>query len=263
MKSCKLVGLRAMEIIDVPVPSLRTDSDVLIRVERVGVCGSDVHYYSDGRIGSQIVEYPWTIGHEGAGVVAEVGSAVGKVKIGDRIAFDPAMPCGACEQCLIGRPHTCLNLKFLGCPQQVEGCLAEYLVLPERSCLPIPEAMTMEEAAMVEPLSIAVYGASLYSGLNGATVGIFGCGPIGLCLLQAVKSMGAGRVYVTDKIDARLEIARACGADWTGNPDRQDIVQDMAKSAGVQLDVVFGDDCGRPCPCEIDDYASFSFCKDR
>jgi L-iditol 2-dehydrogenase len=244
MKSCKLTSLKHMDILDVPMLAVHKGTDVIISVKRVGVCGSDVHYYADGRIGSQIVQYPWTIGHEGAGIVAEVGASVTKVKPGDRIAFDPAMPCGQCQQCLVGRPHTCLNLLFLGCPGQAEGCLSEYLVLPERCCLPIPDTMSLDEAAMVEPLSIALYGATLYCGLKGARVGIFGSGPIGLCLLQAARALGAATICVTDKIEARLEVALALGADWTGNPNRQDIFNDITRDAGGALDVVF-ECCGQ------------------
>ncbi len=109
-------------------PRLSRETDVLVKMARVGICGSDVHYFAEGGIGSQRVEYPWAVGHEGAGIVEKVGAAVTRVKPGDRIAFDPAMPCGECDQCLAGRPHTCRTQKFLGCPQQVEGCLAEYLL---------------------------------------------------------------------------------------------------------------------------------------
>ncbi len=228
-----------MALADMPMPTLKNDTDVLIKVSRVGVCGSDIHYYADGGIGSQIVQPPWTVGHEGAGIIAAVGSAVTAVKVGDRVAFDPAMPCWKCEQCLAGRPHTCLHLLFFGCPGQVEGCLAEYVVLPERSCLHVPDGMTLDEAAMMEPTSISVYGASLYKGLAGARVGCLGAGPIGLCLLQAVVAEGAERVYVTDKIDARLAVAARVGAYWTGNPDAGDVVPKIVADNAGGLDVVF------------------------
>jgi L-iditol 2-dehydrogenase len=139
MKTMKLTGLHQMELREAPRPEIVQDTDVLIQMAQVGICGSDVHYYAEGGIGSQRVAYPWTVGHEGAGIVAEVGPAVTRVQIGDRVALDPAQPCGVCDQCRSGRPHTCRALNFLGCPGQVEGCLAEYTRMPESSCYPIPD----------------------------------------------------------------------------------------------------------------------------
>jgi len=239
MQAMKLTGLRRMEMRDVPMPTLSRETDVLIKIARVGICGSDVHYFAEGGIGSQRVAYPWAVGHEGAGVVAQVGAQVTRVKPEDRIAFDPAQPCGECDQCLAGRPHTCRALDFLGCPGQVEGCLAEYLVLPERSCYPIPDTMTFEEAAIVEPLSIGVYALTLAGLLPGAAVGILGAGPIGLSVLLPAKAQGAGRVYMTDKIDARLEMASRAGADWVGNPETEDVVAAVKAREPELLDAVF------------------------
>lgn len=245
MKAMKLTGIRRMEMMEVPAPEIRCDTDVLIRMSVVGVCGSDVHYYVDGRIGSQVVRYPFTVGHEGAGVVEAVGSAVTRVKPGDRIAVEPAMPCFVCDQCLAGRQHTCRKLKFLGCPGQAEGCLSEYLVMPETSCFPIPDSMSMEEAAISEPLAIGVYAVKL-SGvrMQGKKIGILGSGPIGLSVLMPSKAQGASGIYVTDKIDERLALAREAGADWCGNPDREDIVSAINSAEPAQLDVVF-ECCGQ------------------
>ena len=239
MNAMKLTARRRMQMQEVPRPALTRDTDVLVRMAYVGVCGSDVHYFAEGGIGSQRVEYPWTVGHEGAGTVVEVGRAVTRVKMGDRIALDPAQPCGACDQCLGGRPHTCRHLNFLGCPGQIEGCLAEYLILPARSCYPIPGTMTFEEAAIVEPLSIGLYAISLSIPLVGAKIGILGAGPIGLSVLLPAKSQGAGQVYMTDKIDARLTLARKAGADWVGNVQTSDIVGDITHREPELLDVVF------------------------
>src|SRR5579862_251667 len=123
MKSMKLTSLRDMAIAEVEKPRIAGDHEVLIKMARVGVCGSDVHYYTEGAIGTQIVEFPFAVGHEGAGTVESIGSAVTRVRPGDRIAFDPAMPCFHCSQCRAGRFHTCQTMKFLGCPGQAEGCL--------------------------------------------------------------------------------------------------------------------------------------------
>lgn len=148
MKSMVLTGIKAMQMIDVPKPMIANDNDVLVKMKVIGVCGSDVHYYVSGKIGSQVVKYPFPVGHEGAGVVEAVGKAVKTVKPGDRIAVEPAMPCYQCDQCLAGRPHTCRKLKFLGCPGQADGCFSEYIVMPERSCIKIPDTMSFDEAAI-------------------------------------------------------------------------------------------------------------------
>lgn len=245
MKSMMLTGIRQMKIIEVPDPVIVNNNDVLIRMERIGVCGSDVHYYTTGRIGSQVVEYPFPVGHECAGTVVKTGSDVSRVKPGDRIAIDPAIPCGECDQCLAGRPHTCRKLRFLGCPGQADGSLSEYIVMPEKSCYPIPAHMSFDHAALSEPLSVGVYSLKLYgSSLKDKSIGILGCGPIGMSVLLPVKAQKAERIYVTDKIDERLKLAANYGASWTGNPENEDIVRTIAEREPQMLDVVF-ECCGQ------------------
>ena len=139
MKAVLLTGIKQLEIRDIPAPALRNDSDVLLKIEMVGVCGSDVHYYQNGRIGSQIVKYPFILGHECAAVVKQIGKKVARVKTGDRVVVDPASPCYNCDQCKQGRENTCRNLRFLGTPGQGNGCLCEYIVFPEKSCYRIDE----------------------------------------------------------------------------------------------------------------------------
>jgi len=183
MKSIKLTGIGQLEMFDVPAPTINIDTDVLIKLKTVGVCGSDVHYYTTGRIGSQVVEFPFTVGHECAGVIEAVGKGVEGLKSGDRIAIDPAVSCGKCDQCKAGREHTCRKLLFLGCPGQIEGCLSEYIVMPQQCCYKIPDAMSFEEAAISEPLAIGVYAVKQSIPISGAAIGILGAGPIGLSVL--------------------------------------------------------------------------------
>lgn len=239
MKAMVLTGIRELEMREVSDPAIERDTDVLIRMTTIGVCGSDVHYYETGRIGSQVVEYPFAVGHECAGVVEKVGPAVRRVKPGDRVAVDPAMPCWQCDQCRSGRPHTCRKLRFLGCPRQAEGCLSEYIVMPETSLFPIPQSMSLEQAALSEPLAIGVYGVKMSIPMKGAKVGILGVGPIGLSVLLPARSQGAAKVYVTDRIDERLELARKAGAAWGGNPVKEDVVAKVNELEPAQLDVVF------------------------
>jgi L-iditol 2-dehydrogenase len=245
MKSMLLTGIREMEMRDVPDPMMVHEDDVLIRMKSIGVCGSDVHYYTTGRIGSQVVTYPFAVGHETAGVVEKVGKKVTRVKPGDKIALDPAVTCGTCDQCLAGREHTCRNLTFLGCPGQADGSLSEFMVMPERCCFPVPDHMSLDQAALSEPLSVGIYATRL-SGLpaTGTDIGILGCGPIGTSVLLASRVMGARKFYVTDRLDYRLERAKKAGATWTGNPDKEDIVKSISGLEPLSLDIVF-ECCGQ------------------
>ena len=238
MRSIVLSGIRQLEIREEPLPVIQNDTDVLIRMGVVGVCGSDIHYYETGRIGTQVVEFPFRIGHECSGTVEEVGSAVRRVQPGDKVAVDPAVSCGQCDQCLSGRPHTCRNLRFLGNPGELDGCLAEYLVMPEASCYPVNTEMSLANAAFVEPLSIGVYAAELMDAAKAEKIAVLGSGPIGLSVLGSALARGVEKAYVTDKINDRLQVASIAGAKWTGNPDETDVVSDIREQE-LLLDAVF------------------------
>jgi len=239
MKAAFLTGMRKMEVRQIPQPRLASGGDVLLKVATVGVCGSDMHYYKEGRIGEQIVEFPWVIGHEFAGTIAEVGPEVVDLKSGRRVAVDPCITCGTCDQCAIGRKHTCRNQRFIGCPGQAAGALVEYIAVPASCCYPIPDAMTFEQATVVEPFSIALWARKLSGATHGAKVAILGCGPIGLCVLLAMKAAGGVKAYVTDILENRLALARKFAADWTGNPRRRDVVAAVGSLEPEGLDFVF------------------------
>ncbi len=244
MRSMMLTGIHQMEMMQVPDPLVLNDTDVLIRMKVIGVCGSDVHYYKSGKIGSQVVEYPFPVGHEGAGEVIKTGKAVRRVKPGDRIAIEPAMPCWKCDQCLAGRPHTCRELKFLGCPGQADGCLSEFIVMPETSCFPIPEHMSYDEAALSEPLAIGLYAVNNAIPIKNSAIGILGYGPIGMSVHLAAMAKGGSKIFVTDKVDERLKIADDNDAAYTGNPDKADIIEEITEIESGMLDVVF-ECCGQ------------------
>ncbi len=244
MKAMALTGIRQMEMMTWPDPKIKNDYDVLIRLEAVGVCGSDIHYYTTGKIGSQVVKFPFPVGHESGGTVQAVGKSVTKVKVGDRIAIEPAITCGKCDQCLSGRPNTCRNIRFLGCPGQADGCLSDYIVMPEENCFPIPDHMSFEEAAISEPLAIGVYAVNRSIPMQGAKIGILGFGPIGMSVMLPALAKGASKIYVTDKIGERLAVAANNGAAWCGNPDNEDVVSIMNTKEAYQLDVVF-ECCGQ------------------
>lgn len=244
MKAMMLTGIREMEMMEVPEPVILNPNEVKIKMKVVGICGSDIHYYTQGNIGTQKVEYPFTVGHEGAGIVTEVGKNVKGVKPGDVIAIDPAMPCHECDQCLSGRHHTCRKLKFLGCPGQAEGCLSEYIVMPEDSCFPLNGKLNADHGAISEPLAIGVYAVKKSGGIEGLKTGILGFGPIGMSVMLAAKARGAGKIFVTDRITKRLEIARKEGAFYTGNADEKDIVKEIISQEHLGLDIVF-ECCGQ------------------
>jgi L-iditol 2-dehydrogenase len=240
MKAALLTNIREIAIGDVPEPELARPEDVLVQVNCVGVCGSDIHYYVTGRAGAQPIAFPQTLGHECAGTVVAKGSNVQDLQVGERVAIDPLIPCGPCDQCLSGREHTCRRQMFLGYPGQAPGALAEYLVMPARCCYPIPESMTMEQAALVEPFSIALHSRNLAPLGPKARIAILGAGPIGLSVLLACRAAFPGLTcYITDLIDARLEAARRCGTQWTGNPRCEDVVQGISAIEPLGLDVVF------------------------
>ena len=239
MKAAFLTGLRQMTISDAAEPRLTNPRDVLLRMESVGVCGSDVHYYTTGRIGSLVVEYPFVVGHECAGTIVEVGSEVKSLSAGQRVAIDPLVACGECDQCCQGRVHTCRHQRFLGCPGQLPGALAEYLVMPAECCYPVPDSMTPDQVALVEPLSIGLYAQRMAQARPGSKVAILGSGPIGLSVLLAFQAAGDYTIYATDLLDERLQAARRCGACWAGNPRQIDVVAEIEKQAPLGVDFVF------------------------
>lgn len=244
MKAMLLTGIRQMEMSEVPEPQITNPGQVKIKMLAVGVCGSDIHYYTRGKIGTQVVEYPFAVGHEGAGIVTEVGKNVSRVKPGDLVAIDPAMPCHECDQCLAGRQHTCRKLKFLGCPGQAEGCLSEYLLMPEESCFRLKNNLTAEYGAISEPLSIGVYSVRKSGGLKNLKAAILGFGPIGMSVMLAAKVQHPSGIFISDKIDERLSIASREGASMVCNPLKQDIVKDIIDKEPPGMDVVF-ECCGQ------------------
>lgn len=239
MKAAVLTGIRKIEIREVPKPPLVKNADVLLRVGATGLCGSDIHYYKEGRIGDQMVKFPFTVGHECAGIVEKVGSAVTRLKPGDRVAVDPAVVCGACDQCLSGRPNTCRKLLYLGTPGQLPGSLCELLVMPESNCFPLAENMTLAEGVLVEPLSIGIHSFRLVEGFHPKKIAILGSGPIGLSVLLMARIYGVKKIYATDKIEERVLAARKAGAHWSGNPDREDIVAEIRGHEPDLLDAVY------------------------
>jgi L-iditol 2-dehydrogenase len=239
MKAIVLTGLQKMELREVTEPAIEKDTDVLLKIEKVGVCGSDVHYHETGRIGSQVVQYPFIVGHECSATVKAVGSAVTLVKEGDEIVVDPAASCHDCGQCRQGRENTCENLKFLGAPGQGSGCLCEYIVMPQDSCYPTHQKITLEQAALCEPLTIGIYSVRQSKVFHNAKIAILGSGPIGLSCMAAAQAQNVKDIYMTDRLDYRVRMAKNTGAVWAGNPDKENIVKAILEHEPSGMDVVY------------------------
>ena len=216
MKAAILKGPRRVEFGTRPDPVLQPD-EALVEVKAVGICGSDLHVYRHGGFGDFVVD-DLVQGHEPAGVVIETGSTVRHLKAGDRVAIEPGIYCGCCEPCRTGRPNICPNVKYLSA-RTVDGAFCEYLARPAETLVKLPDSLSFEDGAMLEPLAVAVHSMRA-SGLRlGDHVAILGAGSIGLCLLQAARCAGATRVYVFDRLDYRLEAARRLGADEVANTE--------------------------------------------
>ncbi len=234
-----LTALRRIAPAEDPEPPTPGPLEALLQVETVGVCGSDIHYYTEGRIGSQVVQYPFLVGHECSATVVAKGAEVRRLKVGDRVAVEPAISCGECDQCRSGRRHTCRRLKFLGCPGQMPGCLCERIVMPEECCYPIPSGMSFDLATLVEPLSIGLYATRLAELRPGQSIGILGAGPIGLCVLIAARDHDVGPAFVTEPLERRRSMAMALGAAWAGDPYQENVVSAVESAMPLLLDVVF------------------------
>ncbi len=240
MKQVVLTGIKKMELVDAKSPVLTNDNDVKIKLATVGVCGSDIHYYAVGKIGTQVVEYPFPVGHECSGIIEETGAGVTNVKVGDLVVVDPAVHCGVCDQCLAGRPHTCRNGKFLGCPGQLDGCLGEYIVMPGFTCYPVTGKLNPAQAALIEPLSIGVYAVN-QAGIEdkSKSVAIFGAGPIGLSILFKLLADGVNNIGMVEPLEYRIEKAKEVGALYCIHPEKEDVLQVVQQKEEYLLDVVF------------------------
>lgn len=225
MKALVLHGIRDLRLDTLPEPQ-PGPGQVKVRVRAVGICGSDIHYYKHGRIGNLVVKKPMIISHEAAGEVAALGPGVKDLKVGQRLAIEPAHSCGHCEWCLTGRPNLCPKVKFLSTPP-VDGLMCEYAVLEASQCLPVPDSLSLAEAAMLEPFQVSVHAANLVGMRPGETVAVVGAGAIGLGCLQVARAGGAARVIVTDRLGYRLKIAKRMGADATIHVGKEDPAEAM------------------------------------
>src|SRR5829696_4404020 len=228
MKSIRLHGTGNLQMHDEPVP-VAGAGEKLVRIKSVGVCGSDRHSFSEGSIGDAKLEHPLVLGHEFAGLTQD----------GQRVAIDPAVPCGHCEFCEHGHPNLCSNLIFAG-HGKTDGALREWMVWHEKSLFPIPDSISDDDGAMLEPLGVAIHTVDLGKLKAGMRVGVFGCGPIGLLILQMAKLAGAANIIATDKLAHRLEAAKGFGATHAFSAQEDgELAQIEAVTNGRGVDVAF------------------------
>lgn len=231
-----MTGLKQMEIREIPVPEPK-EKEVLVKVEYVGICGSDVHYYEHGKIGDFIVNGDFILGHECAGTVVAIGKGVKKLQVGDRVALEPGVTCGQCEFCKSGRYNLCPDVEFLATPPYY-GCFENYIAFPENMAFKLPSSITTKEGALVEPLSVGMHAAKQGRVTLGSSVVILGAGCIGLMTLLASKAFGAIDITVVDVIPKRLEKAMELGATRVINAAEMDAVKriyELTDGEGVDI----------------------------
>jgi L-iditol 2-dehydrogenase len=232
MKVLRLHGRGDLRLHDEPEP-VPGPGEVLLRVTAVGLCGSDLHWFSEAGIGDARLQEPLVLGHEFAGVI-ESGE-----RRGERVAVDPAVPCGACEFCLEGNPNFCSTLRFAGHGTE-DGALRQYMAWSAHCLHPLPNSLTDADGVMLEPLGVAIHAVDLGHLKPGMTVGVFGCGPIGLLVLQLARAAGATHVMATEKLPHRLEAARSLGATAVFQAtDGRESAEILAATEGKGVDVAF------------------------
>lgn len=234
-RAAVLTALNTFEFQEIPMPSAKAD-EVVVRLQAVGVCGSDVHYYSRGRVGDFVVKFPFILGHECAGIVVEKGENVKHLNIGDKVALEPGVPCGTCEMCRTGHYNLCPDVKFLATPPY-NGCLMDYIAFPAAYTYKLPDNISFTEGALLEPLAIGINAAQTGGVKLGDTVLISGSGCIGLVTLLAAKAYGASKVIVSDVIPLRLETAKKLGAITINSKEEnlQERIMELTDGRGVDV----------------------------
>lgn len=236
MKVAVMNGVGKMGFVEREIPQ-PADNEVLVKLEYVGICGSDMHYYETGRIGDYVVEPPFVLGHEPGGVVVEVGKNVTHLKVGDRVALEPGKTCGHCEYCREGKYNLCPDVVFFATPP-VDGVFQEYVAHEAALCFKLPENVDTLEGALIEPLAVGFHAANQGGAHAGQTAVVFGAGCIGLVSMMALKAEGVSRVYVVDIMQKRLDKAIELGATGVINSMNTDVQEEigwLTEGKGVDL----------------------------
>ena len=237
MKVAVMNGVGKMGFVEREIPQ-PADNEVLVKLEYVGICGSDMHYYETGRIGDYVVEPPFVLGHEPGGVVVEVGKNVTHLKVGDRVALEPGKTCGHCEYCREGKYNLCPDVVFFATPP-VDGVFQEYVAYEAALCFKLPENVDTLEGALIEPLAVGFHAANQGGAHAGQTAVVFGAGCIGLVSMMALKAEGVSRVYVVDIMQKRLDKAMELGATGVINSMNTDVQEEIGRlTEGKGVDLV-------------------------
>jgi len=221
MKVANLIDKGHIEFENRPEPSIAMN-EVLIAIKEVGICGSDIHFYEDGRIGKSTIKESLILGHESAGQVVEVAAGVTDIAPGDRVAIEPGVPCRRCQNCKKGQYHLCPDVKFMAAPPS-DGAFAEYVAWPEDFVYKLPDSVTTREGALCEPLSVGIHACKRGEVSAGDTILVIGAGPIGLLTMEAARVNGATDIVISDVIPKKLELAAERGADRTVHAAEEDV----------------------------------------
>lgn len=236
MKTAVMTGIRKIGFEEREIPKPGAD-EVLVKLEYVGICGSDLHYYETGAIGDYVVEPPFVLGHEPGGVVAEVGSDVHHLKVGDRVALEPGKTCGHCEFCRQGKYNLCPDVVFFATPP-VDGVFQEYVAHKADLCFRLPDNVSTLEGALIEPLAVGFHAAMQGGAQLGQKAVVMGAGCIGLVSMMALKARGVSEVYVVDIMEKRLEKALELGADSIIDGKKEDVgkrILELTEGNGADL----------------------------
>jgi len=236
MKVAVMLGIGKMGFEEREIPKAK-DDEVLVKLEYVGICGSDLHYYETGAIGDYVVEPPFVLGHEPGGTVVEVGKNVKHLKVGDRVALEPGKTCGHCEFCKTGRYNLCPDVVFFATPP-VNGVFQEYVAHEAALCFKLPDNVSTLEGALIEPLAVGFHAAIQGNAHLGQKAVVMGAGCIGLVSMMALKARGVSEVYVVDIMEKRLEKALELGATGVINGAKEDVlnkVKELTNGAGMDL----------------------------
>lgn len=237
MKVAVMLGTGKMGFEERDIPKAK-DDEVLVKLEYVGICGSDLHYYETGAIGDYVVEPPFVLGHEPGGTVVEVGKNVKHLKVGDRVALEPGKTCGHCEFCKTGRYNLCPDVVFFATPP-VDGVFQEYVAHEADLCYKLPDNVSTLEGALIEPLAVGFHAAIQGDAHLGQRAVVMGAGCIGLVSMMALKARGVSEVYVVDIIEKRLEKALELGAAGVINGAEEDVLERVKKlTDGAGMDLV-------------------------
>lgn len=225
MKTAVMTGIGRIGYEERPIPVPQAN-EVLVKLEYVGICGSDIHYYETGAIGDFVVKPPFVLGHEPGGTVVQVGSDVKHLQVGDRVALEPGKTCGRCEFCRQGLYNLCPDVEFFATPP-VDGVFQEYVAHEADLCFKLPDSVSTLEGALIEPLAVGFHAANQGGAHIGQTALVMGAGCIGLVSLMALKAEGVSRVFVVDIMEKRLQKARELGADAAINGQTEDVIKEI------------------------------------